>query len=40
MVVDLRLVVFRVQSGAEVDRRRHVAVEKAVVAGVEVFVPG
>lgn len=39
VVEDLRLVVLRVQGGAEVDRCRHVAVEKAVVAGVKVFVP-
>lgn len=40
VVVDLRLVVLRMQSGTEVDRCRHVAVEKAIVVGVEVFVPG
>lgn len=38
VVVDLRLVVLRMQRGTEIDRRRHAAVEKSVVAGVEVFV--
>lgn len=39
VVEDLRLVVLGMQSRAEVDCCRHVAIEKAVVAGVEVFVP-
>ena len=39
VVEDLRLVVLGMQGGTEVDRCGHVAVEKAVVAGVEVFVP-
>lgn len=40
VVVDLRLVVLGMQSWTEVDCCRHVAVEKAIVVGVEVFVPG
>lgn len=40
MVVDLRLVVLGMQSGTEVDCCRQVAIEKAIVAGMEVFVPG
>lgn len=40
VVVDLRLVILRMQSGTQVDRCRHVAVEKAIAVGVEVFVPG
>lgn len=40
VVEDLRLIVLGMQGGTEVDRCRHVAVEKAVVAGVGVFVPG
>lgn len=39
VVEDLWLVVLGMQSGAEVDCCRHVAIEKAVVTGVEIFVP-
>ena len=40
MVVDLLLIVLRMQSGTEVDGGRHVAIEKAIIVGVDVFVPG
>lgn len=39
VVKNLRLIVLGMQSGTEVDCCRHVAIEKAIVVGVEVFVP-
>lgn len=39
MVEDLRLVVLRVRGGTEVDCSGQVAVEKAFVVGVMVFMP-
>lgn len=40
MIEDLRLVVLGMQGGTEVDWSRHVAIEKAVIVGVEVVMPG
>lgn len=38
VVVDLRLVVLRMQRGTEINRRRDAAVEEPIGVGVEVFV--